>query len=128
MALLPSVAVAELQISNAWIKNLPPPVPVRAGYMTLYNPHGSSATIVSIHGDAFANIEIHQTIEQDGLVRMEPVPKLTIDSKSTVQLAPGGLHLMMTQPGEPTQPGDVINITILFANGSEQKINMTVKK
>lgn len=126
--LIPSIASAELQISNAWIRNLPPPVPVRAGYMTIYNPQQCAAAVVAITSDAFASVEIHQTIAQDGLTRMEPVAKLRIEPKSTVQLAPGGLHLMMMQPTEPTRPGDVIRITLRLDDGSEQNINMTVKK
>lgn len=96
--------------------------------MTIYNPLDVPTTVVSIHSDAFASIEIHQTIEQDGLMRMEPVPKLNIEAESAVQLAPGGLHLMMMQPSQPTKPGDQIRITIRLDDGSEQVLNMTVKR
>jgi len=45
-----------------------------------------------------------------------------------VQLAPGGLHLMMMNPAEPTKPDDVLQIVIEFDDGSTQSLNMTVKK
>jgi copper(I)-binding protein len=45
-----------------------------------------------------------------------------------VQLAPGGLHLMMMNPTEPTEPGDVLKIIIELDDGSTQSLNMTVKK
>ena len=126
--LLPTTVFAELQVSDAWIKHLPPPVPVRAGYMTLSNSGENTATIRAIRSDAFAGIEIHRTLEQDGMMHMEQVPALTIEADSTVQLAPGGLHLMMMQPVAPTEPGDVIQITIILDDGTEQNLNMTVKK
>ena len=128
LLVFPGFAFAELEISNPWIKNLPPSVPVRAGYMTLHNPQSKTVSIVSLSSDAFGSIEIHQTIAQDGMMRMEQVTALKIEPDSTVQLAPGGLHLMMMNPGEPTRIGDAIEIRILFEDGSEQRLEMLVKK
>ncbi len=120
------IALAELDIRDPWIKNLPPSVPVRAGYMTIHNPQAKAVSIVSLRSDAFASIEIHQTIEQDGMMRMEQVPSLKIEANSSVQLAPGGLHLMMMNPSEPTQPGDLLEIVIVLDDGSEQRVEMQV--
>jgi len=120
------IASAELDVRDPWIKNLPASVPVRAGYMTIHNPQSKAVSIVSLRSDAFASIEIHQTIEQDGMMRMEQVRSLNIESNSSVQLAPGGLHLMMMNPSEPTQPGDLLEIVIVLDDGSEQRVEMQV--
>lgn len=121
-------ALAELDIRDPWIKNLPASVPVRAGYMTIHNPQSKAVSIISLRSDAFASIEIHQTIEQDGMMRMEQVPNLRIEANTGVQLAPGGLHLMMMNPSEPTQPGDQLEIVIMLDDGSEQRVKMRVIK
>jgi copper(I)-binding protein len=126
LLIFPPIALAELDIRDPWIKNLPPSVPVRAGYMTIHNPQTKTVSIVSLRSDAFASVEIHQTIEQDGMMRMEQVPSLKIESNSSVQLAPGGLHLMMMNPSEPTQPGDLLEIVIVLDDGSEQRVEMQV--
>jgi copper(I)-binding protein len=128
LLILPGSAVAELEIHDAWIKNLPPAVPVRAGYMTIRNAQAHAVSIIAIRSDAFASVEIHRTIAQDGMMRMEPVPILVIEPDSSVQLAPGGLHLMMMNPAEPTKPGDVLKIVIELDDGSAQSLTMTVKK
>jgi len=128
LLLIPGSALAELDIHSAWIKNLPPTIPVRAGYMTVHNAQTHAISIVAIHSDAFASVEIHQTIKQDGMMRMEPVPILTIEPDSTVRLAPGGLHLMMMNPTNPTKPGDSLEIVIKLDDGSTQNLKMTVKK
>ena len=120
------IALAELEVRDPRIKNLPPSVPVRAGYMTIHNPQSKAVSIVLLRSDAFARIEIHQTIEQDGMMRMEQLPSLKIESNSSVQLAPGGLHLMMMNPTAPTQPGDLLEIVIVLDDGSEQRVEMQV--
>ncbi len=126
LLLFSPIALAELDVRDPWIKNLPASVPVRAGYMTIHNPQSKPVSIVSLRSDAFASIEIHQTIEQDGMMRMEQLPGLKIEPNSSVQLAPGGLHLMMINPSEPTQPGDLLEIVIVLDDGSEQRVEMQV--
>jgi len=122
------IALAELEFRDPWIKNLPASVPVRAGYMTIHNPQSEAVSIVSLRSNAFTSIEIHQTIEQDGMMRMEQVTSLKIESNSSVHLAPGGLHLMMMIPSEPTQPGDLLEIVVVLDDGSEQRVEMQVIK
>jgi hypothetical protein len=125
--LLPTCALADLDIVDAWIKNLPPSVPVRAGYMTIHNPGETAVGIVSIRSDAFASIEIHRSVMQDGMMRMEPVEVLSIPAGESRRLAPGGYHLMM-QPLQATRPGQKIEIVLQFDDGSEQRLTMTVIK
>jgi hypothetical protein len=125
--LLPASALADLEIVDAWIKNLPPSVPLRAGYMTLRNPGASAVRITSIRGEAFASIEIHRSVMQDGMMRMEPVEMLSIAAGESRKLAPGGYHLMM-QPLQPTRPGQELEIVLQFDDGSEQRLTMTVIK
>jgi hypothetical protein len=126
--LLPTSAFAELDIVDAWIKNLPPAVPVRAGYMTIHNPGATAVGIVSISSDAFASVEIHRSVTRDGMAQMDRVDSLSIAPGATVQLAPGGYHLMMMQPLQATRPGQEIEIVLHFADGSEQRLTMTVIK
>jgi len=123
--LCPASAFAELGISDARIKHLPPSVPVRAGYMTIHNPSQVAVVIDSIYSDAFTSIEIHRSVMQDGMRRMDPVDKLQIAPGASLQLAPGGLHLMML-PLEPTRPGNEIEIILQLDDGSEQPVKMKV--
>lgn len=123
------VTLADLEIDNAWIRNLPPTVPVRAGYMRLFNPGNKAVSIMSVSSDAFAKIEVHQTITQeDGLTRMEQVLALTIESNSHLELKPSGIHLMMMHPFKPTRPGDKILITFELSDGSQQSSDFIVRK
>jgi copper(I)-binding protein len=126
--IFPVSAFADLDISEARIKNLPPTVPVRAGYMTIHNPEPGAVTIISVRSEAFASVEIHQSLMKDGMMHMEPVGELRIDAGASLQLAPGGFHLMMMQPVEPTHPGDEIEVFLQLDNGTEQGLIMKVIK
>ena len=127
LLLLPSLARADIVFEDAWIQNLPPAVPVRAGYLTISNSNASAVRIVGLLGSAFARIEIHRSVMKDGTMHMEAVPELVIDAGETLRLEPGGLHLMM-HPVQPTRPGESYRIVIELDDGSTHELEMKVRK
>ena len=123
--LLQSVLIPQAMLPNdAGAPNLP-----GQGF-AIAVPRGATARleIVALRSESFASVEVHRTLMQDGMMRMEAVPNLTVNPGETVQLAPGGLHLMLMQPVEPTRPGEVHRIFIEFDDGSQQSLEMTVRK
>ncbi len=123
-----SVAADALIVTNAWIKNLPPTVPMRAGYMTIENTSDKPLSIVAVESEVFTQVDIHETVEKDGMMSMRPLSPLPIPAGSVTELAPGGIHLMMMQPQKTLKPGDQVSITLQLDDGSSQSLQMTVKK
>lgn len=124
---LPTVA-ANLEFTDAWIKHLPPVVPVRAGYMTITNTTNLDVTIVSLHSESFDSIEIHQSYEVDGIASMRAVAVLSIGSNESVTLEPGGYHLMMMGPADEIIPGKIAIVTLHYQDHDSQTIEMPVRK
>ena len=62
------------------------------------------------------------------MMTMRPVTPLKIPAGKILKLAPGGFHLMMTNPGRELNPGDQIDVTLHFDSGETQVIIMTVTK
>ncbi len=127
MFALPAAA-DNLQITDAWIKNLPMAVPVRAGYMHIFNNQSLEITIVSLESKSFESIEIHQSLEIDGMMSMRPVDTLPIPAGGSLELAPGGFHLMMMNPLEQLIPGKKITVTLHYQDKKTQTIEMEVRK
>ena len=117
-----------LHVTDAWIKNLPPTVPMRAGYLQLVNHDDKVATIVSISSDAFKKVEIHQTMNHDGVMSMHPIKNLVLEPNEIATLKPGGMHLMLIKPSRELKIGDEVKIKLQFDNDTSQTILMTVKK
>ena len=122
------VAAESLQVTDAWIKNLPMAVPVRAGYMHISNNQNLEVTIVSLHSKSFENIEIHQSLEVDGMMSMRPVEALSIAAGGSLELAPGGFHLMMMNPLVELIPGQKVTLTLYYENQKTQVIEMEIRK
>jgi len=122
------VSAEKLQITDAWIKNLPAVVPVRAGYMKISNTRSRDITILSLDSELFEDIHIHQTFEVDGVTSMRAVGDLTIPAGESLELAPGGFHLMMMSPMDELTPGQKVVVTLHYEGQNSQTIEMVVRK
>ena len=58
---------------------------------------------------------------------MLPVERVEIASGEAIALEPGGMHLMLMKPEKTPQPGDMVSVTLEFADGSSQSVMFHVK-
>ncbi len=112
---LPSWALAcpGLHVSDAWIREAPPGAAVMAAYAQLHNQGDTALIIDGARSTAFGAIELHRTLEQDGVSRMLRGQSLELAPGDRGAFAPGGYHLMLFRPQQPLQAGDLVDIEIL---------------
>jgi len=115
-------------LSHGWIKQLPPVVPMRAGYFKIQNNRNQPVEIVSISSPDFSKIEIHKTEQINGVMKMTELDNLTVPAKENLAFEPGGLHLMMFDPAKTAKLDYKSSITIHYRNLSPQTFPMVVKK
>lgn len=114
---LPSLAAAELQLSDAWVRALPPVQKVTAGYLTISNPGSTAVVITGGSSELAERVELHTSREVDGMMRMEPLPALTVGPGERVALAPGGHHLMLLGLERMPQPGETVKLCLTVSGG-----------
>ena len=107
-----------LLVRDAWIPEAPPVATVQAAYMALVNEGASPVTVVGATSAEFDAVEMHRTVEVDGTMRMEAQPSLRVEPGATLQLAPGGLHLMLIGPKRPLVAGDRVGIDLRLEGGA----------
>ena len=83
-----------LRLDNAWIRTPIDGREITAGYCDITNIGTAPVAITGFSGEGL-RVEIHETIDEDGMMRMRPVPSLHLAPGETVSLAPGGKHLML---------------------------------
>lgn len=126
LALLPLLltnavaAGSALKAADGWIRETPPTAPVRAGYLVLRNAGDGDLAVTGARSDAFGAVEIHEMAPSaDGTMRMRPVKTLTVPAGGSVELKPGGLHLMLFRPQRPLAAGDRVPLILQLADGGE---------
>lgn len=112
LSLLPGIAgaAAQLRIEQAWIRAAPPGAMAMAGYAVLRNAGDAPAIVTGAGSDAFGSVSVHETVESGGVERMRAVKALTVAPGASVELAPGGKHLMLMQPKREFAAGATVTI------------------
>ena len=117
-----------IRIDDPWVREAPPMAPALAAYMIIKNLSSEPKTLLSATSPAFKRIEIHQTINRDGMMQMQAQSQLVIAADDQVDLAPGGYHLMLMEGEESLSVGDKVTLTLQFADDEEMTLTMPVRK
>jgi copper(I)-binding protein/cytochrome c-type biogenesis protein CcmH/NrfF len=112
--------------SGAWIRTGVTGA-TTGGYATIHNPRDTAVQIVGATSAVSDTVELHETMEHDGMVHMTPQPALQIPSKDSVVLAPGGKHFMMTGLRRDLVIGEPISVTLQFGDGTSMSLSATVR-
>lgn len=121
-------AATPLEVSDARVPEAPPVSTVLAGYMNIANRTDKPVTVVEVRGKQFDRVEIHRTETRDGMARMVKQDTLQIGAGKSVELAPGGLHLMLIEPQQPLREGDVVTLTLVLKDGRTVAVEAPVRR
>ena len=128
LSLLAGHCAAQLQIENAWVQLAPPAATVNSAYMQISNPQLRPQTIVGLSADCCVMAMLHNTRRSGDKVSMDHLEYLTIPAQGSVQLAPGGMHIMLAEAHQELTLESKVKITFSFNDGSTQDIELDVKK
>lgn len=117
-----------ITINNVWISEAPPGVTTLAAYATINNGSNETKTLTSVTSPLFSSIEIHLSKIVDGIARMEKQTSLTINTDETIDLSPGGYHLMLFNPEKPLRSGNSATISFNFSDGTSLPVEAPVIK
>jgi copper(I)-binding protein len=125
--LLAGQCAAQVQVENAWVQLAPPAATVNAAYMQIHNPLSQAQTIIGARADCCAMVMLHQTRKNGDKVFMDHLEQLVIPAQSSVQLTPGGLHIMLMHATRELTLDSPVIISFDFDNGHTQDIELHVK-
>ena len=111
----------------AWIRAAPPSARMLAGYVRLRNPCKRAVALTGARSTAFGSVMLHETRIVDGVSRMRHAAALVIAPGRTLQLAPGGAHLMLMQPARVPAAGERVRIELVLADGRRLPVLFTVR-
>jgi copper(I)-binding protein len=121
------ITVGSLKISAPWIRATPKGAPVGGGYMTITNSGNVSERLIGGTSDASNRFEIHEMRMEGGVMKMRPVAGLEIKPGQTVELKPGGYHLMFVGPKEPFERGQHVKATLHFEKAGNVAVDFIVE-
>jgi copper(I)-binding protein len=108
-----------IQLQNAWVRAMPPSQAMTAAYLTVVNKGAATVDISGATSDIARSVEIHTTREVDGYMRMQQLSGFALAPGESLELAPGGTHLMLLGVTAMPAPGEAVELCLVVASGDQ---------
>ncbi|WP_232478700.1 copper chaperone PCu(A)C [Roseomonas rosulenta] len=98
-----------------------------AGFLGLRNGGAQPDRLISAATPIARAVELH-SMERDGdVMRMRPVRDIQVAPGQTVELRPGGFHIMLIGLTAPMQQGARVPLTLRFERAGEVQVELAVE-
>jgi periplasmic copper chaperone A len=119
-----------LMAHNPYVRLMPASAANTAAFMTLMNHTDKEAVVVKaeVVEDIANKIELHDHINENGVMRMREVKEIKLSANSKVTLKPGSLHIMLMGLKRPLKEKQEITFKLHFADKSIITFKAPVQK
>ena len=117
--------VGPLQIENAYTRATVPGQMAAGGFMKVENK-GVVDLLVSASSPAAGEVQLHEMAMEGNVMKMRQVKDIPVPAGGSVELKPGGMHLMFMNIKAPLVAGETIPVKLKFAKAGEVEVKFPV--
>lgn len=116
-----------LEIGNPWTRATPPSAQSGGGFLTITNKGTTSDRLTAVRSTASTTVEIHEMKMDGNVMRMRELEKgVEIAPGATVELKPGGYHIMFMNLKAPFTKDGKILATLVFEKAGSIDVELDV--
>lgn len=120
-------AADAVTVENPFVRAVPPGQPNSAAFMVLNNSSAIAHQVVSAASPAAKTVELHTHTNNNGVMEMRQISQIDVPANGKVELAPGGLHIMLLGLTQELKAGESVAVTLTFEDGSTSVVNAPIK-
>lgn len=123
MSALP--ALAEVTATDAWVRGTVPAQKATGVFMKLKSTE--DAKLVAAASPAAKIVEVHEMAMKGNVMEMRAVESIALPAGKSVELKPGGYHVMLIDVVKPLSRGDSVPLTLTLVGKDGKKSTLQVK-
>jgi copper(I)-binding protein len=118
-------ALAEVTVAEPWVRATVPAQKATGAFMHLKSD--ADARLVSAASPVAGVVEIHEMLMDKDVMKMNRIDGLDLPAGQSVELKPGGYHVMLMDLQAQVKEGDEVPLTLVIENkdGSRQTLEVT---
>jgi periplasmic copper chaperone A len=124
-ALAQDAKTGPLTVTAAWARPTVPGQQGGGGFLKIANI-GAADRLVSAKAQVSDTVELHTMTIVNDVMQMRQVSAIDVPANGSVELKPGGLHIMFIGLKEPLKTGTAFPLTLKFEKAGELTLNMQV--
>lgn len=113
-----------ITLQHVWARASAGVATTGAAYLTVTD-NGQPDRLVGVSTPVAATAQLHETIDDQGVMKMRAVPGIDLVPGKPVSFQPGGYHVMLMGLQSPLKAGDTFPLTLTFEHAPP--ITATVK-
>ncbi len=120
----------DIRVENVWGRPSPQMTEAGAVYMVIKNDGDQDDKLIAAKTDVCEVVELHQSMLEGDVMSMHPVEGgvIEIPAGGSVELKPGGLHLMLIRLKSPLEQGASIALTLVFEKSGQVGVNAEIRE
>jgi copper(I)-binding protein len=118
-------AWAQVEVKSAWVRGTVAAQKTTGAYMEISSAR--DASLVGADSAAAGAVEVHEMSMDKNVMRMRAVPRLDLPAGKTVELRPGGYHMMLIDLKQPLKKGDSVPLRLKIENKDKTVSTVEVK-
>ncbi|MDO8980006.1 MAG: DUF1775 domain-containing protein [Afipia sp.] len=120
--------IGDLVVASPWTRATPGGAKIAGGYLKITNNGKSPDRLVGAVTASADRVEIHEMSMTDGVMKMRPLTDgLIVKPGETVELKPGGFHMMFMDIKQQLKQGDTLKATLTFEKAGRLDLSFNVR-
>lgn len=100
---------------------------IGGGFMKFTNDGAAADKLLAASAPVAGSVELHTMRMEGDVMRMRQVDAIELPPGATVELKPGGLHMMFIGLKQPLKAGDKFPLTLRFEKAGEVTVQVNVE-
>jgi copper(I)-binding protein len=118
-------AWAQVQVKDAWARPALQGQGATGAFMTLTSPEG--ARLVGAASPVAGIVELHEMAMENNVMKMRQVPALELPAGRSVELKPGGYHVMLMDLKRPLKAGEKVLVELRIETRDKRMVTQPVE-
>jgi copper(I)-binding protein len=126
LALASPWSSAQTTVTDAWVRGTVAQQKATGLFAQITSAQGGR--LVSVSSPVAGVVEVHEMAMDGNVMRMRAVSGgLDLPAGKTVELKPGGYHVMLMDLRRPLKEGDSVDLTLVIESADKQRQTLQIK-
>jgi len=121
-----TVKLDSVSVSDAYTRATAPGQQVAGGFMKIQNKGNAPDQLLSASSPAAGEVQLHEMAMDGNVMKMRQVKDIAVPAGGSVELKPGGYHLMFLNLKGPFVAGETVPVKLKFAKAGDVEVKFPV--
>ena len=123
--LAPLATQAQVTVNEPWVRATVASQKATGAFMQLSSP--ATTRLVAAKSSVANVVEIHEMAMVGDMMKMRAIPGIDVPAGKSVDLKPGGYHVMLIDLKDQIKAGDTVPITLVFEGADKKQQTVEIK-